>query len=40
MALNTLGEIQFKQGEITNNEDKILEAEKNFEKAIKISSKE
>ena len=38
-ALNTLGEIQFKQGEIKNSKEKILEAEKNFEKAIKIAIK-
>jgi tetratricopeptide (TPR) repeat protein len=38
-ALNTLGEIQFKQGEMTNSKEKILQAEKNFEKAIRIALK-
>jgi len=38
-ALNTLGEIQFKQGEMTNTNEKILEAEKNFEEAIRIALK-
>jgi tetratricopeptide (TPR) repeat protein len=38
-ALNTLGEIQFKEGEMTNTKEKILEAEENFLEATRIALK-
>ncbi len=38
-VLNTFGEIQFKQGEITNSKKKILEAQKDFVEAVRIALK-
>jgi tetratricopeptide (TPR) repeat protein len=38
-TLNTLGEIQVKEGEMTNAKDKFVDAERNFEEAIRIALK-